>query len=135
MKRSAILLCVACGLLATSVSAQDSEGFIEEIVVFAQKREQNIQDVPVAMSALSGSYIDDTGTKDVFDLQQYTPGLIVGQSQTTTTSNFSIRGIGTSSNNFGLESSVGLYVDGVYRSRQSSMVSELIDMQMVEVLR
>jgi outer membrane receptor protein involved in Fe transport len=135
MKRSAILLSVAFALLATNVSAQDSEGFIEEIVVFAQKREQNVQDVPVAVSALSGDFIEETGTFDVFAMQQYTPGLIVGQSQTTTTSNFSIRGIGTSSNNFGLESSVGLYVDGVYRSRQSSMVNELIDMQMIEVLR
>ena len=137
MKRFAVLLSVACGLLSTSTFAQEvaSQGFIEEIVVFAQKREQNVQDVPVAVSALSGTYLEDAGIKDVFDMQQNVPGLIVGQSQTTTTSNFSIRGIGTSSNNFGLESSVGLYVDGVYRSRQSSMVSELIDMEMIEVLR
>ena len=122
MKRFTILLSVACGLIATSASAQEdaSQGFIEEIIVLAQKREQNVQDVPVAVSALSGSYINESGIKDMFDLQQNAPGLIVGQSQNSTTSNFSIRGIATSSNNFGLESSVGLYVDGVYRSRQSS---------------
>jgi len=135
MKRIVILLSVGSGLTATSAIAQEDVGFIEEIVVFAQKREQNVQDVPVAVSALSGTYIEDAGIKDVFDMQQNVPGLIVGQSQTTTTSNFSIRGIGTSSNNFGLESSVGLYVDGIYRSRQNSMVSELIDMEMIEVLR
>jgi iron complex outermembrane receptor protein len=137
MKRFAVLLSTACGLVSAGALAQEvtSDVYIEEITVFAQKREQNVQDVPVAVSALSGTYIDDAGIKDVFDMQQNVPGLIVGQSQTTTTSNFSIRGIGTSSNNFGLESSVGLYVDGVYRSRQSSMVNELIDMEMIEVLR
>jgi len=137
MKRFTILLSVACGLIATSASAQEdaSQGFIEEIVVLAQKREQNVQDVPVAVSALSGNYINESGIKDMFDLQQNAPGLIVGQSQNSTTSNFSIRGIATSSNNFGLESSVGLYVDGVYRSRQSSMINNLIDIEMVEVLR
>ncbi len=137
MKRFTILLSVACGLIATSASAQEdaSQGFIEEIIVLAQKREQNVQDVPVAVSAISGNYINESGIKDMFDLQQNAPGLIVGQSQNSTTSNFSIRGIATSSNNFGLESSVGLYVDGVYRSRQSSMINNLIDIEMVEVLR
>jgi len=137
MKRFTILLSVACGLIATSASAQEdaSQGFIEEIIVLAQKREQNVQDVPVAVSAISGNYINESGIKDMFDLQQNAPGLIVGQSQNATTSNFSIRGIATSSNNFGLESSVGLYVDGVYRSRQSSMINNLVDIEMVEVLR
>ncbi len=133
----ATLLSLTLGLAATSALAQEdaSQGIIEEIIVFAQKREQNVQDVPVAVSALSGNYINESGIKDMFDLQQNAPGLIVGQSQNSTTSNFSIRGIATSSNNFGLESSVGLYVDGVYRSRQSSMINNLIDIEMVEVLR
>ena len=57
------------------------------------------------------------------------------RTRTYTTSNFSIRGVGTGGNNFGQESSVGLYVDGVYRSRQSSMINQLVDMASVEVLR
>ena len=128
---------LAFSFFAPSASAQDdtSQGYIEEIIVFAQKREQDVQDVPVAVSALSGNYLNESGIKDMFDLQQNAPGLIVGQSQNSTTSNFSIRGIGTSSNNFGLESSVGLYVDGVYHSRQSSMINNLVDIEMVEVLR
>ena len=121
--------------LLICVPAAAQEVVFEEIVVVAQKREQNIMDVPVAVSAVSGQQIDDAGIKDVFDLQQNVPGLIIGQSQTATTTNFSIRGVGTTSNNFGLESSVGLYVDGVYRSRQSSLINELIDVEAVEVLR
>jgi outer membrane receptor protein involved in Fe transport len=112
-----------------------AETVFEEIIVTAQKRQQNIMDVPIAVTAITGAEIEASGIKDIFDLQQNVPGLIVGQSQNTTTSNFAIRGIGSTSNNFGVESSVGLYVDGVYRSRQSSMINDLVDVEAVEVLR
>jgi outer membrane receptor protein involved in Fe transport len=121
--------------LAAPVSAQEESALLEEIVVVAQKREQNIMDVPVAITAISGAQIEASAIKDMYDLQINVPGLIVGGSQTTTTSNFAIRGIGSTSNNFGVESSVGLYVDNVYRSRQSSLINELVDVQAVEVLR
>ena len=116
------------------VIAQETT-FLEEIVVTAQKREQNIQDIPIAVTALSGEHLVEHGITDMFDLQQTAPGLIVDQSQNATTANFSIRGVGTSAQNFGLESSVGLYVDGVYRARQSAMINELVDIERVEVLR
>ena len=131
------LTAFSLGLLLTAspAFAQDDPVYIEEIVVQAQRRDQNLSDVPVSVSVISGAEIDAAGIKDMFDMQQNVPGLIVGQSQTTTSSNFAIRGIGSTANNFGVESSVGLYVDGVYRSRQSSMVNELIDVQAAEVLR
>ena len=121
--------------LAAPATAQEETTFLDEITVVAQKREQNLMDVPVAITAVTGAQIEESGIKDMIDLQQNVPGLIVGGSQTTTTTNFSIRGIGSTSNNFGVESSVGLYVDGVYRSRQSSLINELVDVQAVEVLR
>ncbi len=106
-------------LLASGALAQET--LLEEIIVTGTKVQDGVaaQDVPYSITAIPGSQLDDAGIKDVRDLQQIVPGLIVGRSQSSTTSNFSIRGIGTSSNNFGLESSVGLYVDGVYRSRQT----------------
>lgn len=132
-----LLTVIACSLLASGlVMAQDgSREIFEEIVVLAQKREQNIMDVPVAVSAVSGTQMVNAGIKDMADLQQNVPNLIVSASQTATTSTFSIRGISSTSNNFGVDSSVGLYVDGVYRSRQSSMINDLIDVEAVEVLR
>lgn len=133
-----ILPAAVLGLFVSgSVLAQDepSSGIFEEIVVLAQKRAQNIMDVPVAVSAVTGTQMVDAGIKDMADLQQNVPNLIVAGSQTATTSTFSIRGISSTSNNFGVESSVGLYVDGVYRSRQSSMINDLIDVEAVEVLR
>lgn len=123
------------GLALAAPAAAQTDPLLEEIVVVAQKREQNIMDVPVAITAVTGAQIEASGIKDMIDLQLNVPGLIVGGSQTTTTSNFSIRGIGSTSNNFGVESSVGLYVDGVYRSRQSSMINDLVDVEAVEVLR
>ena len=123
------------GLALTAPAIAQNDPLLEEIVVVAQKREQNIMDVPVAITAITGAQIEESGIKDMLDLQLNVPGLIVGGSQTTTTSNFSIRGIGSTSNNFGVESSVGLYVDGVYRSRQSSMINDLVDIEAVEVLR
>ncbi|MGI9271495.1 MAG: TonB-dependent receptor [Woeseiaceae bacterium] len=133
----AIAPALALGFITSgTVLAQDeSDDIFEEIVVLATKRASNILDVPVAVSALTGAQITDAGIFDMIDLQQNVPGLIVGGSQSSTTTNFAIRGIGSTSNNFGVESSVGLYVDGVYRSRQSSMVNDLIDIEAVEVLR
>jgi len=135
--RLVVLLPVAAAGLAFSstATAQDDEAIFEEIVVTVQRREQSIMDVPVAVSALSGEQIQAAGIKDMFDLQQNVVGLIVGQSQTSTSTNFSIRGVGSTANNFGVESSVGMYVDGVYRSRQSSLVNDLADIESVEVAR
>ena len=129
------LLFAVATLMESGAPVAQEQGYLEEIMVTAQKREQNIQDIPVAVTALSGEQLVEHGITDMFDLQQSAPGLIVDQSQTATTANFSIRGVGTSSQNFGLESSVGLYVDGVYRARQSAMINELVDVERVEVLR
>jgi iron complex outermembrane receptor protein len=134
----AISLTFAGVLLVTSTFAQDVSGdqVLEEIIVISKVRGAvSVMDEPVAITAVTGAQIEQSGIKDMYDLQVNVPGLIVGGSQTTTTSNFAIRGIGSTSNNFGVESSVGLYVDGVYRSRQSSLINELVDVEAVEVLR
>ena len=136
MTRSTLLKTTLIGLAAgLSVSAIAQESFIEEIVVTAQKREQNMQDVPVAVTAFNAQLLQDSGIKDMSELAAVAPSLNSFQSQNSTTSSFSIRGIGTSSQNFGLESSVGLYIDGVYRARQSSIINNLVDIAAIEVLR
>ena len=124
------LLALLVGALSLPTLAE-----IEEITISAQKIEQGIQDVPISVAAFSGDQLAEQGVTDVFDLQQTAPSLQVRQNQTATSSNFSIRGVGTSGSNFGLESSVGLYVDGVYRARQSAVINELVDIERVEVLR
>ena len=112
-----------------------SQPVLEEVIVTAQKREQSLQDVPVAVTAFSGERLQESGVRDFFEMSNIDPALSVGKSQTSTATSFSIRGVFTSSQNFGLESSVGLYVDGVYRARQSAMINNLVDVASVEILR
>ncbi len=125
-------VCAAALLTAGQASAQ---ALLEEVIVTAQKREQSLQDVPVAVTAFTGERLVESGIRDFFEVSNIDPALIVGKSQTSTTSTFSIRGVFTSSQNFGLESSVGLYVDGIYRARQSAMINNLVDIDSIEVLR
>ncbi len=131
------LLCSVA--LVSSVAAQEEnedniEG-LERIIVQAQKTSQNLQDVPVAVSVFSGTALEETVSLDIFDIQNYVPAFAAFQSQSVTNSSFSVRGVGTSSQNFGFESSVGLYVDGVYRSRQNALINDLIDISTIEILR
>ncbi len=128
-------LCVAITLSGTTAIAQQQEEGLEHIEVTAQKRSQDLQEVPLAVTALSGQDLTDTVSRDLFDIQQYVPAFAAFQSQSATNSSFSIRGIGTSSQNFGFESSVGLYVDGVYRSRQNAVINDMVDISAIEVLR
>ena len=125
---------IATVIFATAGQAS-AQALLEEVIVTAQKREQSLQDVPVAVTAFTGERLVESGIRDFFEVSNIDPALIVGKSQTTTTASFSIRGVFTSSQNFGLESSVGLYVDGVYRSRQSAMINNLVDLNSIEVLR
>lgn len=119
-----------------SIARQDpSPTKLEHIEVTAQKRPRDMQDVPVAMSAITGKIINETASMDVFDIQGYVPAFSAFQSQSAVNSSFSIRGIGTSSQNYGFESSTGLYVDGVYRSRQNVVINDLVDIDTVEILR
>jgi len=133
--RQTLAAAVAATLGLSLPAVALAQGVLEEVIVTAQKREQSLQDVPVAVSAFTGEMLQQSGVKDMFDLQANAPSLIVSQTQTSTTTSFSIRGVFTSSQNFGLEPSVGLYVDGVYRARQGSMINNMVDVASIEVLR
>jgi outer membrane receptor protein involved in Fe transport len=132
-------LCVISTVFSTmaviAVPAPAEEKILEEVVVVAQKRPQNLQDVPVAVTAFSGDELVISGIEDVFDLSNMAPALQIRQTVQSRSTTFRIRGVGTLGNNFGLESSVGLYVDGVYRSRQGSMINNMLDIDSIEVLR
>ena len=115
--------------------AEESVGTGNEIVVTATKREQTLQDVPVAVSVTTGETIERAQIRDIRDLSSVVPSLRVNQLQSSANTNFYIRGFGNGANNAGIEPSVGLFVDGVYRSRSASMIGDLPDVQRVEVLR
>jgi len=106
-----------------------------EIVVTATKREQTLQDVPVAVSVTTAETIERAQIRDIKDLASVVPSLRVNQLQSSANTNFYIRGFGNGANNAGIEPSVGLFIDNVYRSRSASMIADLPDVERIEVLR
>ena len=144
LRGTALGVSLAIAAVAVPAAAQDAEAApaaAEEesddgtIIVTATRRSEALSDVPIAVSAVSGETLANTGATDVRALGQVAPSLLV--SGATSEVNFSarIRGIGTVGENPGLESSVGLFIDGVYRSRTGVGLSELGDIERVEVLR
>jgi outer membrane receptor protein involved in Fe transport len=109
---------------------------VEEITITATKRAQNIQDVPIAVTAITAEGLAARGITDVKDLQQAAPSLVITDSNSTTNGGvIRIRGMGTSGNNPGLESAVGSFIDGVFRARAGLALQDLVDVDRVEVLR
>ncbi len=105
------------------------------IVVTALKRERTLQDTPVAVSVTTAETIERAQIRDLKDLQSLVPALRVTQLQSSANTNFIIRGFGNGANNAGIEPSVGVFVDGVYRSRTAAQIGDLPDVQRIEVLR
>ena len=131
LTRFAVLVCLS-GSLTLSVAA---EGQIEEIYVTATKRQQTLQEVPVAVSVTGADTIEKAKILDLSDLQSIVPSLRITTLQSSTNTNFIIRGFGNGANNAGIEPSVGVFIDGVYRSRSASAIADLPNLQRVEVLR
>ena len=105
---------------------------IEEVIVTAQKRAENIRDVPISVSALDGEALKANNVANMNDLSLYTPNV---KFQVTPNSTFiNIRGLGTGENR-GFEQSVGLVIDGVYYGRGDFMLGGTLDMSRIEVLR
>ena len=128
----------ACAFgFAGVASAQDQDGpqTIDDIIVTAQKREQNLQDVPIVVTTLSAETLQDAGVRDIKDLQILTPGMTVTSTSSEASTTARIRGVGTVGDNPGLESSVGVVIDGVYRSRNSVGFGDLGEMARIEVLK
>jgi len=108
---------------------------VDAVIVTAQKREQNLQDVPIVVNVVSGQQLQDAGVRDVKDLQVLTPGLSVTSSTGSAQTSIRIRGVGTIGDNPGLESSVGTVIDGVYRARSGVAFGDLGELERIEVLK
>ena len=115
-----------------------SSALLEEIVVTARKREENLQDAPIAVSAFTGDALDFRGVTEIGKLDQFVPNLVLNES--TTYSNVSnaavyIRGIGQNDFTPVIDPGVGIYVDGVYLGRSVGAVLDIVDVDRIEVLR
>jgi outer membrane receptor protein involved in Fe transport len=107
-----------------------------DIVVTATRRNEALSDVPMAVSAVTAESLEYTGATDIRQLEQVAPSLLVSSTQSEAgASTARIRGIGTVGDNPGLESSVGVFIDGVYRSRTGGALTELGPLDRIEILR
>ena len=120
---------------AQTAASNEESRTIENIIVTAQKRVQSLQDVPIAVTAVSEQLLRDTGVKDIKDLTILTPGLLVTSTSNESVTTARIRGIGTVGDNPGLESSVGVVIDGVYRPRNGVGFGDLGELERIEVLK
>ena len=130
MKNSIFTLTV---LLSMSIvlDAQD----VEEVIVTATKTEKTLQEVPIAVSVVTADVIEKANVVDIFDLKSVVPSLDTRQYQSSVNTTFFIRGFGNGSNNPGIEPSVAVFIDGVYRSKTQSQISDLPMVERIEVLR
>ena len=107
----------------------------DEIIITAQGRTQVLQDVPIAVTSVTGTAMENSGASDIRQLNQLAPSLLVSSTGSEANGSARIRGIGTVGDNPGLESSVAVFIDGVYRSRSGIGLNELGEIDRVEVLR
>jgi len=122
-------------LMATAMALPAAAQDQDEIIVTATKRASTLQEVPVAVTVTSSDTIEKAQILDIKDLQSVVPSLRVTTLQTAAQTNFIIRGFGNGANNAGIEPSVGVFVDGVYRSRSAAQIGDLPKLERVEVLK
>jgi iron complex outermembrane receptor protein len=132
--------CAASMFAVPAVLAQDAPSArpagLEEITVTARRREESLQDVPIALSAFSADRILNAGAPDITWLQQSTPNLTLQVARGTNSTLIAfIRGIGQQDPLWGFEPGVGLYVDDVYVARPQGAVLDIYDIERLEVLR
>ncbi len=137
----------ACGLMACSALtapafAQDETADGPEarsdsvIIVTATRRAQDVQDIPLAVTAISPQQLDNQGVVNIQQITALAPSFSSSQAQLASGSVvLRVRGVGTTSNNIGFESAVGIFIDGAYQSRPGVALGEFVDVERVEVLR
>ena len=131
--RTSSVLSLASLPLALAVSGVLSAAQIEEIVVTAQRRAENMQDVPIAVSAMSADTLETLGVVDVLDLAATAPGLYVGRQLGSPL--IYLRGVGTTSTQGGQESPTALYVDGIYYAELPGLNFSFNNIERIEVLK
>ena len=134
---SAITLCaVAFSGAAFAQDAGQAPTALGELIVTAQKREQKLQDVPIAVTAITAKELESRGIQDIADLSALSPGLQVEKSPANgSISQVAIRGNVQINPAIYWDTAVGVYMDGVYLGKSQGSVFDVVDLNRVEVLR
>lgn len=137
MKKAAMMASSSLAMLlcATTGAQSNPKVMLEEIIVTAQKRAENIQDVPISATAFTQAQRELWGARNVRDLQFAVPNMTFSGNETSGTTRIVMRGIATERRNIGFNSGVGMYVDGVFQGPISAYNQDLIDIETMEILR
>ncbi|HVP33037.1 MAG TPA: TonB-dependent receptor [Steroidobacteraceae bacterium] len=120
---------------ASGAAAQPESAGLQEVVVTARRRSENLQDVPITVSAVTASTIEALDITNLQDLNSLVPNLKISQDRaTSSTINIYIRGVGQSDPLWGFEPGVGVYVDDVYMARPQAALLDVLDVNRIEVL-
>lgn len=135
-----MLIGAALGACTASAVAQEQNTggefrSLEEIVVTAQKRAQSLQEVPIAISALTAEALENAGVQDIYDVAEQAPSLGVQQNTNPLATQFRMRGIGSLGNIPNFEPAVAYFVDGAYRARSGLGLGDLVDVERIELLK
>ncbi|MDB5495769.1 MAG: TonB-dependent receptor [Phenylobacterium sp.] len=131
----AISLAPAASALAAAPAVSQSAN-VEELVVTARRREENLKDVPIAVSAYTAATLERTGVRDITDLQKTTPSLTLQPARGSNSTLIAfIRGVGQQDPLWGFDPGVGLYLDDVYVARPQAAVLDVFDVDRIEILR
>ena len=123
-------------LMSTSTAFAQSADDEDVILVTATKRASSVQEVPISVTVVSPTQLENQGVVSIKDLSSVASGFNIQSSQTESQgTSIRIRGVGTTGNNIGLESAVGVFIDGVYQSRPGVALGELTDIEALELLR
>ncbi|MDH3613247.1 MAG: TonB-dependent receptor [Gammaproteobacteria bacterium] len=133
-RRTAVSAAVSTAIVATAMHTPAFGQQLEEIIVTATKREESVQDVPLAITALSGDFIESVNLNDVKDLISFTPG-VTGNSQDSFIDAVSVRGIRTQDFGVGGDPSAAIFKNNLYEGRNGSAVTSLYDIERSEILR
>lgn len=139
LSKIALVIAAVTATTFTPQAASQSDGAtlqLEEIVVTARRRTENLQEVPVAVSAFGSAELAESGIENITDLQQRLPNTTLQVSRgTNTTLTAYIRGVGQQDPLWGFEPGVGIYIDDVYVARPQGAVLDILDVERIEVLR
>lgn len=122
----------------TPALAQDGDTApaLEDIIVTAQRRTENLQDVPIAITAANAATLAQARVENVSNIQAISPSISFRVTNIATSSaNLIIRGLGTTGNSRSFEGSVGVFIDGVYRTRAAAALQNFLDIDNLQVLR
>ncbi|MEJ2530549.1 MAG: TonB-dependent receptor [Halioglobus sp.] len=133
-RKRAIASAVSTAVFTSALSLPAWSQVLEEVIVTATKRSESVQDVPLAITALSGEFVNEVNLNDVKDLVMYTPG-VSGNSQDSFIDAISVRGIRTQDFGVGGDPSAAFFKNDLYEGRNGSAVTSLYDLDRVEVLR